>query len=356
MSSTTTKVFLTGATGYIGGQVAYELVNSKEHKFVVTALVRSQQKAEKLKAASDNKIIPVIGTLDDLTLLGKQVEENDVIINTANVDHVPSAQALSDALSEAKEKKILIHTSGTSVLGDGLDAKKGATTKVYSDKYDIDEINSLDLEQPHRPVDKIILDIHDRNPKVEVAIICPSTIYGISNGYDNVVSAQIPWLIKSTIRHNKGYSVFDGNYVWNHIHIKDLGDLYLLLLNKLLRGDDVPANRQGYYFGSYAIEGEEKVTTEPSEIEHTWRQVSAAVAESLFAKGVIESKEVDSLQPEPIIKLNDSEWAPYYWGTNSRSRGDNGYAIGWKPKHISNKEFFESIDADVDYQLKHSKT
>ncbi|ABN68733.1 dehydrogenase [Scheffersomyces stipitis CBS 6054] len=347
------KVFITGATGYIGGQVLYELLNNKDgRKYDVTALVRSQQKAEKLLIGTNNQISTVIGSLDDVDFIKQQVEANDIIINTANVDHVPSAQAVSDALVASKDKKIYIHTSGTSILGDGLSPDKGDSHKVYSDKYSIDEINSFPDTQPHRPVDRIVLDIHNKNPNVQVVVICPSTIYGISNGYDNLVSAQVPLLITSFVKYGKGYTVYKGDEIWNHIHIKDLGDLYYLILTKLQSGEDIPVNGTGYYFGSLAIEGEETISNEPSSIEHRWRQVSEVVAEKLFTKGLIGSKEVVSLEPQEIAKINDSEWSPFYWGTYSRSRGDNGYAIGWKPKFTSNKEFFDSFDADIDYLVK----
>lgn len=89
--TTTQKVFLTGATGYIGGEVLYQLLNHKTYNFEVTALVRSQKKADILTKGTDNKVIPVIGSLDDFEVIEKQVNENEIIINTADVDHVPSA-------------------------------------------------------------------------------------------------------------------------------------------------------------------------------------------------------------------------------------------------------------------------
>ncbi|ODV76805.1 NAD(P)-binding protein [Suhomyces tanzawaensis NRRL Y-17324] len=351
------EVFLTGATGYIGGEALYQLLNNQDGiEFHVTALVRSEEKGEKLKAAANkpsntnnSKVTTAIGCLDDLDLIKELVSKNEVIINTANVDHVPSAKVLAEALHTSTTKKVLIHTSGTSVLGDSLSASKGPSTKVYSDSKDIDEINSLAPEQPHRPVDEIILDIHSHNEKVTTAIICPSNIVGISNGYDKIISVQSPFLIRLAKKNGKAVTSYSGEYIWSHIHIKDLGDLYYLILQKFLNGASIPANKEGYYFGAYALENEGTPTKEPSSIEHTWKQLSEYIGKSMHKRGLIGSAEVVAFEPEPLVKLSGDEFAPYYWGTNSRSRADNGYAIGWKPKYTSMEEYWKAIEQDIDY-------
>lgn len=345
------NVFITGATGYIGGQVLYELLNNKDGKnYNVTALVRSQQKGDNLAKATGNKVKYVIGSLDDADLIAQQVDANDIIINTANVDHVPSAEVLRKSLAELSNRKILIHTSGTSVLGDGLSESRAACTKVYSDAKDIDEINSLAPEQPHRPVDAIVLDTHELNPLVQTAIVCPSTIFGVSDGYDNKLSIQAPELIRLSVKLGQAFSVYSGDGIWNHIHIKDLGTLYYLILAKLLNHEDIPVNRKGYYFGSYSIADEGPVTAEPSRIEHTWASLSAKVGEKLNTRGYVETATVVGLSPDAIVSLKENdEFAPYYWGTNSRSRADNGYAIGWKPQYEALNHFYDAIDEEIDF-------
>lgn len=349
------KVFLTGATGYIGGEVLYQLLNNKVHNFEVTALVRSQEKADILTKATNNKVIPVIGSLDSLEIIEQQVNENEVIINTANVDHVPSAKVLADTLIKKKSKTILIHTSGTSVIGDETSESKKPSTKIYYDDKSIDEINSLPLEQPHRPVDAIILDINERNPNIETVIFSPSTIFGHSDGYDKTVSVQIPYLIALSVANDQAFSVYSGKYIWNHVHIKDLGDLYMLILDKLINGNNIPKGKEGYYFGSYTVQNEDSITKEPTDIEHYWSDVSEAIAKNLYDRKQISKTGVAQLKPDEVVKLaKGDEFSPYYWSTNSRSRGENGIKIGWKPKYVDAKIFWDSISEEVDYFIKNS--
>lgn len=347
------KVFLTGATGYIGGEVLYQLLNSKTHNFEVSALVRSQEKADLLTKATNNRVIPVIGCLDSLEVIEKQVNENEIIINTANVDHVPSAKVLADTLIKKKSKTILIHTSGTSVIGDKVSESKKPSTKIYYDDKSIDEINSLPLEQPHRPVDAIILDINERNSNIETVIISPSTIFGHSDGYEKIVSAQIPYLIALSVANDKAFSVYSGKYIWNRVHIKDLGDLYMLILDKLINGSDIPKGRNGYYFGSYTNQNEGTITEKPTDIEHYWSDVSEAIAKELYDRKQISENVVAQLQPDEVVKIAKGDaFAPYYWSTNSRSRGENGIKIGWKPKYLDAKYFWDSIPEEVDYFIR----
>lgn len=349
----THKVFLTGATGYIGGEVLYQLLNSKAYSFDVTALVRSEAKAELLANATGNKVRTVIGNLDDLELIEKQAEENSIIINTANVDHVPSAEVLLKVLIKKKSPTVLIHTSGTSVIGDDLSESKGPSTKVYSDEKSIDEINSLPYEQPHRPVDAIILDISEKNPNIESVIISPSTIFGHSNGYDKIISVQIPYLIKLAVANDQSFSVYNGRYIWSHIHIKDLGDLYALILDNLIKKNDIPKGKNGYYFGSYNLPNEVEVTESNTEIEHFWSDVSKVIGEELYKRKLISKSDVAQLNPDQIVKLAKNDvFAPFYWGSNSRSRADNGIKIGWKPVYSDPKYFWDSISDEVDYLLK----
>ena len=75
------KIFITGASGYIGGSVAAALIARGD---TVSGLARSEQSAAALK---ERGIAPVIGTLDDAAVLEQAVREADVTINAANAGH-----------------------------------------------------------------------------------------------------------------------------------------------------------------------------------------------------------------------------------------------------------------------------
>src|SRR5262245_51434257 len=101
------NVFLTGATGYIGGSVAVRLLEVGHR---VRGLVRTSEKAELLAKSG---IEPVVGTLDDVELLAREARKADGVVNTANADHLPSARALIAALEGTG--KPLLHTSGSKI-------------------------------------------------------------------------------------------------------------------------------------------------------------------------------------------------------------------------------------------------
>lgn len=69
--------------GYIGGAVLTKLLeHPKANDFHITALVRSTEKAEKLKSVG---VTPVIGSLDDTDLVHKLSLDSDIVISMVRV-------------------------------------------------------------------------------------------------------------------------------------------------------------------------------------------------------------------------------------------------------------------------------
>lgn len=112
------KVFITGASGYIGGSVAKTLIDAGH---CVYGLVRNQTKVAALQQLG---IKPVVGTLDDPSLLKKYTQCSDVVINAANADHLDAVKTFIEALRGTG--KSFIHTSGSSVIGDDALGDRGS--------------------------------------------------------------------------------------------------------------------------------------------------------------------------------------------------------------------------------------
>lgn len=77
------RVFVTGATGFIGSAVTEELMAAGH---TVTALARSEETAKKL---SEKGIQPMLGNLDDVESLRKAAAAADGVIHLAFM-HGPS--------------------------------------------------------------------------------------------------------------------------------------------------------------------------------------------------------------------------------------------------------------------------
>lgn len=130
------KIFLTGANGFVGGSVAHHLI-AQGHS--VRGLLRDPQKAERLQAKG---ITPVIGSLDDRQLLIDEARQADAVIDAANSDHAGAVDAFIEALRGSG--KLLIHTSGSSIIGDD------ALGNTLSEHI-FDEDTPFIIEPPSRP-------------------------------------------------------------------------------------------------------------------------------------------------------------------------------------------------------------
>jgi nucleoside-diphosphate-sugar epimerase len=125
------KVFVTGATGYIGGSVAEKLTAAGH---AVTGLVRSEEKSEqKIALLKARGIEAVVGTLDHSDVLAAATQAADAVIHAANVDHATSVVTLVTALE--RSGKLLIHTSGSSIVTDHADGEYAAQKPLTEDDY-----------------------------------------------------------------------------------------------------------------------------------------------------------------------------------------------------------------------------
>jgi nucleoside-diphosphate-sugar epimerase len=87
------KIFVTGASGYIGGSVAVQL---RDAGHTVLGLVRSTDNAATLRQLG---IEAIVGDLSNSIAIGYGVAASDVTINTAEADDIDLIKPLVAALA-----------------------------------------------------------------------------------------------------------------------------------------------------------------------------------------------------------------------------------------------------------------
>jgi nucleoside-diphosphate-sugar epimerase len=294
------KVFVTGASGYLGGSISHRLV---ENGHEVIGLVRTPEQAQWLETRG---IAAQIGTLDDADLLQEVARSADATINAANSDHYFSIRALITAL--AGTGKTLIHTSGASTVCD--DAMGGEPSQaIYAD------------DQPFTPmlhrVPRIEIDRMVRtagvNQGLRAFVISPSTVYGNGLGM-KTESDQLPKIVAKSKELGAGVYIGSGKTIWSNVNINDLVDLYLSAL------DRAPS---GAFF--YAENG-----------ESTFKSIARAVSKSLGFEGRTLSWDIN----EAMSELGG--FARIALATNARVRAINARKLlNWQPSGPSLEQAVE---------------
>lgn len=72
------KVFVTGATGYIGGDALFHL-SQKHPELELALLVRSEDKAKKVQSKYPNARI-VLGSLEDSDIIRREAAWADIVL------------------------------------------------------------------------------------------------------------------------------------------------------------------------------------------------------------------------------------------------------------------------------------
>jgi nucleoside-diphosphate-sugar epimerase len=284
------KIFITGASGYIGGSVAAALIAAGHQ---VSGLARSEGSAAALEKIG---IKAVRGSLDDAEALAHGARAADATVNTASADHRGAAEALVKALTGSG--KTLLHTSGTSIVG----------TRARGELVDA----VFDEDTPFTPsparAGRVAIDTMVRAAAgngVRSMVIAPSLIYGRGHGL-NPHSIQLPWLISVAKKYGVAKHIGSGENRWSNVHIDDLVTLYMLAIEKAPAG--------AFYFAENG--------------ENSMREICQAVSRMLGFGGRTQSMSVEEAAHEwGEGPANDS------MGSNSRVRAKRARAeLGWKPQ------------------------
>ncbi|WP_281701088.1 NAD-dependent epimerase/dehydratase family protein [Acetobacter malorum] len=297
------KIFLTGATGYIGGSIARYLTDF-DHE--VRGLVRQPAKAQALQEIG---ISPVLGSLDDASLLAEEAKAADAVIHAADSDHLPSVQTFLEALKGSG--KAFIHPSGSSVVGDDA---RGAYERpdIFADDT---PFVPMDIRKDRVEINEIVRIAGVRDG-IRTIVFCPTMIYGESLGLP-AKSDQLPKLYAQSRKVGAGAYIGTGLNRWSNVHIRDLAELYRLALEK--------APSASYF---YAENG-----------EASFIEIATAISNTLGFDGKTQSWPAE----DAIAELGD--WARFAIGSNSRVRAVNARRLlGWAPQHTSIQKWIETTD------------
>jgi nucleoside-diphosphate-sugar epimerase len=229
------RIFLTGATGYIGGAVLDALVRGGHE---VTALVRDNQKASRVSTRGAR---PIVGNLADPDSFRAAADAQDGYIHTAydaaggpSIERgaleaiIRAAKRPRTAESKAPPKRFIIHTSGLWVLGPTPDP---ATEES--------PINPLPLVSWRSEHEQMVLAA--AGPHLRTIVVRPGIVYGGGHG---IVCELLKSASNGLVR-----VIGDGNNRWPLIYDRDLADLYARLA--------VDDAAQGIYHAN--DEGDERV-------------------------------------------------------------------------------------------------
>lgn len=201
------KVFVTGASGFVGFGVAIGFRRAGHH---VYGLIRSQKNERLLRM---HEIEPVLGTIENRQSFMKAAERADVLVHCA-YESSPNAEKIDaefvDALIQAAANRPcqLIYTSGVWVYG-------------FTHGSVVDE------ETPPTPIkhnswraghEKKVLTAASKS--LLPLVFRPGCVYGYSG------SLTALWFASA----QKGAAtiVGDGNNHWPMIHLDDLAEAYVL--------------------------------------------------------------------------------------------------------------------------------
>ncbi len=212
------RIFVTGATGFIGSALVPELIQAGHQ---VLGLTRSQAGAEKLSAAGAEVLH---GNLEDLDSLRKGASDSEGVIHLAfshdfsqfeknAADERKAIAAIGDLL--AGSDRPFVVTSGTAIAAN-VDGKPSTETSPTSSW------------NPRAGLEAAVKELTERGVKTSVV--------RLAQIHDTRKQGLVPYFL--AVSRQKGVSAYigDGGNRWPAAHVSDTARLYRLAFEKAERG------------------------------------------------------------------------------------------------------------------------
>jgi nucleoside-diphosphate-sugar epimerase len=278
------RLFLTGATGYIGSAVADALLRAGH---TVTGLVRTEGKAARIEAKGCRALR---GDLRDTDRLASGARDSDGVIHTA-IDWGPETAEIDLAAVEAILKaldgsgKPFIYTSGVWVIGNTGGKVAG----------EMAPLNPPPVVAWRPAVERRVLDARER--KVRGVVIRPVMVYGRGGGAAGnfVNSARERGVVKF---------VGSGENYWSFVHVDDLADLYVLAIESAPAGELFLASDGRFFRVREVAEAASRAAGAGGEVE-AWPVEEARVAMGPIVDGLALDQKAASTKATRLLG-----WSP----------------------------------------------
>jgi len=292
------KVFVTGATGFVGTAVVQELLT---HGHQVLGLARSEESANKLIAAGAEVHH---GDLNDFESLKSGAVASDAVIHLGFVHDFTRFEEM------CKLDGKVIETIGETLLGTEKPFLITSGTALFpKDGLTIETDRSVN-PHPRIATENAADAVSAKGVKVAVIRLSPSV-----HGKDDVIGF-VPTLIRIAKEKGKSAIINDGNNFWPAVHRLDAAKLYRLALEKPFES--------GTRYHAVAEQG------------IPFKDIATFIGEKL---GV------------PVVSLTDDEalehfgWFAHFAKLNNlTSSEETKSALGWNPEHPT---LLEDLQSDV---------
>lgn len=317
-----TRIFITGAAGYLGG-TTLDLLCKTFPNAIYSALVRTNEQAQAITAAYPG-VTPIVGDISSEDLVTAVSKAADIVVDVAG-DNEAGVRHILNGLASRPDKGTLIHVSGITCLLDPASPAPGrAAPRVYSDVDDKAELVSLGPDRDHAALDQSVLRAH-AGTGVRTVVLSSCQIMGNGTGACKRESFG-HGLVRTVVARGRGFTVGRGENIWSWCCVRDVASAIVFVLGKVLADSpDVAYGLEGYYFVQTG--------------EVSFREQAQAVATKLKQLGRLKTDPIDELTAPQATELHP--YAGLLWGSSCRSRADRLRALGWAPKETDWKALTE---------------
>ncbi|PYH91619.1 NAD dependent epimerase/dehydratase family protein [Aspergillus ellipticus CBS 707.79] len=333
--TSTHNILLTGASGYLGGTLLarYSAADLPAHQKLF-ALVRSDAQAQAVKKYGAE---PLLFNLNDEDAITQVIITHEIsiilfLIDAGSARYQPvMIRALAQVKRTTNRDVHFLHTTGAKAFS----GHAGHPTDVPLSDADPGLFELLGRPGKANSwlgrasgVNRTVIETAEAHG-VNSYIFIPCIVYGPGEGFGNRISIQTQAIVKAAVGMRRVFRVDEGRPSWPVSHVRDTVGLYLELLRKMLRGEELGSGRQGYYLASSG--------------SVVWEDLYEAMGARLAERGVVDDATVWDAKDADLERIGEiigrpADFVPLEIGGKCTLEAHHGRQIGWVlqygPEHI----------------------